>query len=318
MVDRRDLDTCSYGRMLAGVRTVAVTRDGRSVYVAGVFGIAVFARSSTTGLLKQLDGSGGRVSSDGLDPARLEIEHDFNADVEERICAAENALLGPANVALSADGRSVYVTAAGSSALIAFARDPASGVLRRVAGSGGCVEDDQSGGEDEGCATASALGDAWSASVSPDGRNVYVAAPASDAVSVFARDPQTGAVTRLSGPLGCVSAVLEGCMRADGVSLPVSVAVSADGRTAYVVSVNELAVFKRDRKTGALTELPRPYGCFAARAGMDCRRLATLAYVRAVALTPDGRFAYAVAGRPDDDDTAPGTNAVGVLRRTRS
>ena len=42
--------------------------------------------------------------------------------------------------------------------------------------------------------------------VSPDGRHVYVASSKSDAIAIFARDPQTGALAQAEGKGGCIAA----------------------------------------------------------------------------------------------------------------
>ncbi|MGH6913248.1 MAG: hypothetical protein ACREH3_06030, partial [Geminicoccales bacterium] len=83
-------------------------------------------------------------------------------------------------------------------------------------------------------------------------RNVYVTANASDSVTAFARDRRTGALTQLSGTDACVSEDGTGGACADGVTLAGArqVAISRDGRNAYVTSFrsNAVAVFARDRK----------------------------------------------------------------------
>lgn len=58
---------CARGRNLAVARAVAVSRDGRTVYVATAGGLAVFARSPRDGTLRQLAGRAGCVSESGSD-----------------------------------------------------------------------------------------------------------------------------------------------------------------------------------------------------------------------------------------------------------
>lgn len=120
-----------------------------------------------------------------------------------------NGGLGQAHgVAISADGKSVYV-AAESGALSTFARNTATGVLTYQ----GCIKDQTS---TEACAAnslrAGDLAGAHAVAVSPDGAFVYVAAstnPAgpspTDSITVFSRNTTTGVVTPVAGPAGCIS-----------------------------------------------------------------------------------------------------------------
>ena len=70
--------------------------------------------------------------------------------------------------------------------------------------------------------------------ISPDGRNVYVVAAATQALAVFTRD--AGVLTQL----GCVTLWANGNPRCAtvprGLSAPVAVTVSADGRNVSAVS----------------------------------------------------------------------------------
>src|SRR5690606_6310504 len=109
-------------------------------------------------------------------------------------CADGVALEGPASVAVSPDGRNVYVAADFSDAVAVFARDRRTGALTQLAGADACVSEDGTGGA---CAVGVGLDAPIGVTVSPDGRNVYVASVISDAVTVFARDGRTGALTQL-------------------------------------------------------------------------------------------------------------------------
>ena len=87
------------------------------------------------------------------------------------------------SVAVSADGKNVYVTSA--NAVVRFDRKQKSGVITEPAGSAGCVSEDGSGP----CTDGRGLSNAYVGAVSGDGKSVYVASLASDAVARFNRAP---------------------------------------------------------------------------------------------------------------------------------
>ena len=68
--------TCADGRALVGLRGVVVSPDGASVYVAARDGnsLAIFSRNTTTGVLTQLGGTAGCVSSDGTAGTACRVE----------------------------------------------------------------------------------------------------------------------------------------------------------------------------------------------------------------------------------------------------
>ncbi|MDA0159100.1 lactonase family protein [Solirubrobacter ginsenosidimutans] len=118
----------------------------------------------------------------------------------------------------------------------------------------GCVSESSSGGT---CADGYGIEGATAIAISPDGRNVYVAAPATQSLAVFARDAATGALTEL----GCFTLLAAGdphCVRVPrGLSNPVAITVSSDGRSVYVANLaDEVTVFARDPNSGALSQPP--------------------------------------------------------------
>jgi DNA-binding beta-propeller fold protein YncE len=143
-----------------------------------------------------------------------------------------------AGVAVSGDGASVYVASQLSDAVAVFDRDPAAGALSQKAGAAACVSETGTGPCRDGRALDGAIGIA----VSPDGRTVYVASTASDAIAIFTRR-RTGGLRQLRGSAGCVSETGRGPCR-DGVALDFArdLALSPDGKSVYIASARSDAV----------------------------------------------------------------------------
>ena len=164
LVDRSRAGTgCTAVRALAGPglflgsRAVAIDPKGRNVYVASSQSnaIAVFRRNGRTGRLTQASGTGGCIAAGGADG-----------------CARARGLVGPNSVAVSADGRNVYVTSLHSDAVDVFPRNATTGALTQARDGRGC----RSRTATSGCSTGRALDGPDVVTVSPDGRNVYVGA----------------------------------------------------------------------------------------------------------------------------------------------
>ncbi len=138
---------------LDGASSVAVSVDGRNVYVTGATenAIAVFGRNDATGAL-----TFQTMHVDGVDGV--------------------DGLAGAESVAVSYDGRYVYVAGFLDDALLAFARDAVTGNLTPLE-----LHRDGVGGED-GLARVTEL------AVSADDQHVYGAGLNDDAIAVFMRD----------------------------------------------------------------------------------------------------------------------------------
>ena len=81
------------------------------------------------------------------------------------------------------------------------------GALTQPAGAAGCVSEEGPAGP---CADGHGLDGPLSVAVSPDGKNVYVASFASNAVVRLNRNPTTGAIAQPAGTAGCVSQARSG------------------------------------------------------------------------------------------------------------
>lgn len=187
-------------------------------------------------------------------------------------------------VAVSPDGRHVYAAAQAESRVTAYRRET-SGLLTPVD-----TETDGSGG-------VTSLGGALSIAVSPDGRDVVVAAGGDGAVTTFTRDAATGALALQ----GCVNeAGSGGCDPGSGLGGAEGVAVSPEGNSVYVAAPTDhaLNVLTRNATTGDLTYA----GCFkdiGAPETCTLGQMQGLAEAQQVAVAPDGRNVYAT-GRGDD------------------
>jgi DNA-binding beta-propeller fold protein YncE len=279
--------SCAAANGILGAVSVAVTPDNKNLYVAARDGntVAAFARDITTGTLRQLSGTAGCIAAAGNGVT----------------CANARALLGPRGIVISPDGMNVYVASRDSSAVAIFSRDTTTGVLTQLIGAAGCVSNDGSGGI---CSHGKALAGVRGIAVSPDSKYVYVASQTANAVAVFARDKITGVLTQLSGIAGCIAENGDGvtCAYGRGLLAPIHVDVSPDGKHVYVASrdSHSVAIFARNTKTGALTQLRGTAGCIAENGDdVTCAGGRGLNEAVYVAVSPDGKNVY-VASQVSD------------------
>jgi DNA-binding beta-propeller fold protein YncE len=272
---------CAGGHALKSPQSVAVSPDGKSVYVASAASAAVarLVRNTTTGALTQPAGSAGCVSQTGAGP-----------------CVDGHALNNPLGVAVSPDGKSVYVTSAGSDAVARLDRNTTTGAITQAAGSAGCVSETGSGP----CADGHGLDNPFGVAVSPDGKSVYVGSyssspPTANAVARFNRNTTTGAITQPAGSAGCVSEDGSGpCTDGHALINPRSVAVSADGKNLYVASFgsNALARLVRNATTGAISQPAGSAGCVSQDGSGPCADGHALINPASVAVSADGKSVY--------------------------
>jgi 6-phosphogluconolactonase (cycloisomerase 2 family) len=177
------------------------------------------------------------------------------------------------------------------------ARNLASGQLTQLAGTAGCVSETGSGGA---CADGVALGVPRGLAISPDGEHAYASASSSNAVTVFDRDPVTGALTQVAGTAGCVSETGTGGACADGVALSGirGVVVSPDGGHVYTAAngSDAVAAFARNPVTGALTQLAGTAGCVSdTGSGGACVDGVALDGPYTLMISADNEYAYVAA-----------------------
>jgi DNA-binding beta-propeller fold protein YncE len=255
-----------------GSRAIAISPDGRQVYVASSTSdaIAIFRRDKQTGRLSQPSGKAGCIASAGAHG-----------------CATAVGLNGPNSVAISPDGHNLYATSRDSSSVTAFARNPRSGSLRQLPG--GCV----SGLPLPGCAAGQGLVAPDVLVVSRDGRNVYLGSFFGNAVAAFTRGTD-GSLTQLSGTSACIAESNAACATGVALGSPEGMAISADGASVYVASAlsNAVAILNRDSSTGALSQATDGSGCIVNAALTGCVTGVQLGGANAIALSPDNKQAY--------------------------
>jgi 6-phosphogluconolactonase (cycloisomerase 2 family) len=282
---------------------VALSPDGAHVYVAGFDddALAVFSRDAVTGRLRFLAvmrdrvagvrGLGGAVSvavsADGTtvyvagreDDSLVVFSRNPRSGKLRFIESERERDFGPTSLAIAPDGRHVYASGFDASALAVYERDPATGRLRRIA----VVRDADD--------PAHALTNAASVAVSPDGRSVVVASYGEDALELFARNPETGELTRLATARAGVDAPMR-------LKKPLGVAFSPSGSEVYAAAADPGSLVAFDVHDGGLRPVSVHHD-----AGTDAVTEAC-----AVAISPDGAHVY-VAGY--------GHNAIALFRRGR-
>jgi len=276
--------SCAKARALAGPgpvlgsRAIAVSPDGKNVYVASSKSnaIAIFQRSKATGALTQASGSGGCIAAKGAEG-----------------CATAIGLDGPNSVAVSPDGKNVYATSRGGNSIVSFRRNPKNGALAQLPPtSAGCY----SALPVPGCASGRGLLGADVVVVSPDGKNVYVGAFLGNAVAAFTRLTESGgALEQKAGSAGCIAeAGAEGCAPGIALGAVEGLAVSRDGRAVYTGSPasNAVAALVRDPETGTLSQATDGTGCIAAPALAGCTTGVALEAADAVATSPGNDVVY--------------------------
>jgi 6-phosphogluconolactonase (cycloisomerase 2 family) len=288
---------------LQGAITAVVSPDGKDVYVASfqADAVASFSRDRDTGALEPLPGAAACMK-------------DRDSVAGARCGTQAIGIKTPIGLAISPDGKNVYVAGVGSDAVAAFSRDPDTGVLTQLSGSAACIRNVKAASDNPCTATGNGLGGTRWVTVSPDGRNVYTATAAGHAVAAFSRDAKTGALTQLPGAAACIedvndneagSGIPDGNFKsscgqtANGLSYPRTITISPDGRNAYAATDfgGAIAEFRRDPATGALTQLGGADSCIEdtvnAPSYTDCPSSApSLNWVWSVAVAPDGRNAY--------------------------
>ncbi len=289
---------CRKGRALFGAENIAISPDGRNLYVASYTGdsVAVLDRDPDGGALSQRAGAAGCVQEHGK--------------AAKSGCTPGRGIEEPDGVAVSPDGKNVYVVGHDSSAIAIFDRDPRTGALTQKGGTAGCISSEPS---EDGCGKTESILAPLTLAISPDGRSVYVASSGfpteghnvrtsatGRSISIFERDAGTGALTQRPGRAGCVSGAGTGgnCEFVAGLGEVLALAISPDERNLYAANrgPDSVLVFDREPSSGSLSRAPGRAGCFSTD-GSDgaCTKTPDLDFPSGLTLSPDGRTVYVAA-----------------------
>jgi 6-phosphogluconolactonase (cycloisomerase 2 family) len=229
------------------LQSLAISPDGRTIYAVAQDDDSVvrFDRDAATGALSFAGCITGESTPNACAP----------------LGGARSGLNFPRSLAISADGRHVYVGAAADDAISVFARG-ANGALSHA----GCITATTDVSSCSRIPTAAVGGDETGLSapndlaLSPDGTSLYAASNSDDAITRFSRAAD-GSLT-FGGCITGESESARACTRVDG-DAPAgadsgldglsSIALSADGLSIYATAERDAAVvrFTRDPATGA-------------------------------------------------------------------
>ena len=268
---------CTVAPGLGSGTDVALSPDGRFLYAGSYAGIAVFERDPRTGALRQLPGLDGCVIAEGRN---------------EEGCGRARGIQYPQSLVVSPDGRDLYTANFLVGSVAVFTRDPRTGAIAQLPGTAGCIAQEETGGT---CGVGRALRGATSIAISPDGRNVYATGQEEGGLAIFRRDPRTGALTQPDGRRGCVSenGPYVDCRGAIDFYGVLGVAVAPDGRAVYAIGDDLVAIFRRDPRSGDLSQLPGKAGCIAEQGYRGkCEDGVALNDGVGIAISPDGRYIY--------------------------
>lgn len=278
-----------------GSRAIALSPDGRHAYVASSSSdaVAIFKRNKKTGVLTQSKGTTGCIALSAAAGCRSAVGLD-----------------GPNSVAVTKDGKNVYVTSRGSNSVTSFSRNKRSGGLTQLGSPRGCISVNATAG----CGAGSALNGPDVVIASNDGRNVYVGSFFGNSVAAFSRDASSGALTQLAGTAGCIASDTAGCTAGLGLNAVEGLAISGGGATVYTGSAvsNAIAVLNRSQVDGSLSQANDGSGCLTTVPVAGCTTGRQLAGANAIAMSPDGKNVYATS-LFSNSITSFGRSAAGTL-----
>ena len=186
-------DCADGGEAASFGEAIAVTPEGYQVITATDTGELGMYDRRRNGTLRIPEGTAGCISEDGGSG-----------------CRDGKAMESLRALAISPDGKNIYAASMDDDAISVFDRRPGTGAVVQKSGKAGCVSDTSaSDGADVfgtfgDCGLAPGLDQILGLVITPNGRYVYGAGFADDAITVFDRNERNGRLTRKGGADGCV------------------------------------------------------------------------------------------------------------------
>ena len=291
------------------VDSVALSPEGTSLYGRGGSHVVVFDRNTSNGQLTQKAGLAGC----------------FAEDLIGAPCTAAKGIVGTGlESAVSADGRSLYVSTNGPGGVAVFNRGP-DGTLTQAQ----CITSDGTSGSGGVECTDGSGTLAQASAVALDSRGEFAFVRGTGGTTVFRRDAASGLLTQTDcldeaggagPPAGCRE--LKGAAGSD-------VAVTPDG-TEVVVNAQDFGVafLALNRTTGQLAARSSRT-CFSDAASPPCEQVPGMLHgPGGVSIAPNGLHVFSIMRVPPanggslasfDRDAAPACQAktVSVPRNTR-
>ena len=271
---------------LATISSIALSPDDENLYAVseGDDAIVRFSRNKSSG---------------AISPETCIDDNDTGTDPgqgEDTCAQAADGMQGATGIAISANGKSIYVSSEHDNAVARFSRSGPSGVIAPE----GCIDDDTNGPDT--CTTqTNGLASPESLVISPKGDSVFLVAEGTHAVLRFARNKDSGKLK----DKGCIEDKQEGsdacAKKAHGLSEAGGIAISPNGKFLYVAAGGDDALTAIKRKSGGSISV---VGCVDDNdngfgEGKCDSKGNGLAEPEGVVVSPDGKHIY-VAAEGDD------------------
>jgi 6-phosphogluconolactonase (cycloisomerase 2 family) len=245
---------CSTGRVVGDTQAIALAPNGKYAYAGQYqYGMSIFNRNPTTGLLTQKSGTAGCITNDGKD------------DTGASTCASARVARATFPLLITPNGKWLY-NLDGHIGFSTFQIN-SDGTLSQLAGTDGCMTingKDNTGAST--CATGLGVEAPYGGVLSPDGRNLYLSNDANEGgVAVFLLGRSSGRAIQLAGLNGCISTdgtsagTAGKCVNGRALKWGYGMDVSPDGRNVYQATDSPtnagLAVYRRQILPLKLTSL---------------------------------------------------------------